>query len=335
MTYDKNKNYSPVSAWCKLPYGMTFKNDATSVSVDSKDNVYVFCRGPIPVIIFNSEGEFIKSWGEGEFFRPHGIAHDVKDNIYLIDDQGHMVEKRDSEGKLIFRLGEKGKSSQRQSGEIFNLPTDAVIDPDNGDIYISDGYGNSRVHKFDENGNHILSWGEPGSDPGKFSLPHNIALTSDKRIIVADRENFRLQIFDCDGKFIDQWHVHHPMSVTTDNEDNIYVGEMGPPPVQEGVENLGNCVTIFSPNGEIIEKIGDKLPGSSPNQFVAPHGIAVDSKGSIYVAEVAWTYWFSRQENPPVGEIPSLRKWKKNDWNNINNFTNIINFYNHIIILSK
>ena len=103
------------------------------------------------------------------------------------------------------------------------------------------------------------------------------------------------------------------MSVTTDNEDNIYVGEMGPPPVQEGVENLGNCVTIFSPKGDIIEKIGDKLPGAEANQFVAPHGIAVDSMGSIYVAEVAWTYWFSRQENPPIGEIPSLRKWKKND----------------------
>ncbi|MFL2642310.1 MAG: peptidyl-alpha-hydroxyglycine alpha-amidating lyase family protein [Dehalococcoidia bacterium] len=264
-------------------------------------------------MIFNSEGEFIKSWGEGEFFRPHGIAHDNKDNVYLIDDQGHMVEKRDKDGKLVFRLGDKGKSSPHQSGKIFNLPTDAVIDPDNGDIYISDGYGNSRVHKFSEEGEHILSWGEPGSDPGKFSLPHNIALTKDKKIIVADRENFRLQIFDCDGNFIDQWHVHHPMSVTTDSEDNIYVGEMGPPPVQEGVENLGNCVTIFSPTGDIIEKIGDKLPGAEANQFVAPHGIAVDSMGSIYVAEVAWTYWFSRQENPPIGEIPSLRKWKKND----------------------
>ena len=113
---------------------MTFKNDATSVSVDSNDNVYVFSRGPIPVMIFNSEGEFIKSWGKGEFFRPHGIAHDNKDNVYLIDDQGHMVEKRNKDGKLLFRLGNKGKSSPHQSGKIFNLPTDAVIDPDNGDI---------------------------------------------------------------------------------------------------------------------------------------------------------------------------------------------------------
>ena len=312
MSYQINSNYSPVPSWCKLPYGMTFKNDATSVAVDSKDNVYVFCRGPVPLFIFDSEGNYINSWGEGEFLRPHGICLDKNDDLYLIDDQGHMIEKRTKEGKLIFRLGEKGKSSVRQSGDIFNLPTDAIIDPDTGDIFISDGYGNSRVHKFDTDGKYIKSWGEPGSDPGKFSLPHNIAITSDKRLLVADRENFRLQIFDTEGNFIDQWHIHHPMSVTTDKEDNIYVGEMGPPPVQEGVKNLGNCVSILNPEGKLIERLGDELPGSNDNQFVAPHGIAVDSKGSIYVAEVAWTFWFSRQENPPIGEIPSLRKWQRN-----------------------
>lgn len=312
MTHKINSNYSPVPNWCKLPYGMTFKNDATSVAVDSKDNVYVFCRGPVPLFIFDSEGNYINSWGEGEFLRPHGICVDKNDDLYLIDDQGHMIEKRTKEGKLIFRLGEKGKSSARQSGDIFNLPTDAIVDPDTGDIFISDGYGNSRVHKFDTEGKYIKSWGEPGSDPGKFSLPHNIAITSDKRLIVADRENFRLQIFDTEGNFIDQWHIHHPMSVTTDKEDNIYVGEMGPPPVQEGVKNLGNCVSILNPEGKLIERLGDELPGSNDNQFVAPHGIAVDSKGSIYVAEVAWTFWFSRQENPPIGEIPSLRKWQRN-----------------------
>ena len=313
MSHQINSNYSPVPSWCKLPYGMTFKNDATSVAVDSKDNVYVFCRGPVPLFIFDSEGNYINSWGEGEFLRPHGICLDKNDDLYLIDDQGHMIEKRTKEGKLIFRLGEKGKSSVRQSGDIFNLPTDAIVDPDNGDIFISDGYGNSRVHKFDTEGNYIKSWGEPGSDEGKFSLPHNIAITSDKRLIVADRENFRLQIFDTEGNFLDQWHIHHPMSVTTDRKDNIYVGEMGPPPVQEGVKNLGNCVSILNSEGKLIERLGDELPGSNDNQFVAPHGIAVDSNGSIYVAEVAWTFWFSRQENPPIGEIPSLRKWQRND----------------------
>lgn len=312
MTYISNQNYTPEAHWCKLPYGMTFRNDATSVAVDSKDNVYFFSRGPVPVMIFDSEGNFIDAWGENEFIRPHGITLDKEDNVYLIDDQGHMVEKRTKEGKLIFRIGEKGKAAERQSGDMFNLPTDAAIDPDTGEIFVSDGYGNSRVHKFDPTGKLIKSWGTPGSGPGEFSLPHNIVLTSDKKIIVADRENFRLQLFTTDGEFIDQWHIHHPMSVTEGPDGNIFVGEMGPPPVQEGVRNLGNCVSILSPDGKVIEKLGDELPGPNPNQFVAPHGIAVDSKGSVYVAEVAWTYWYSRQEPTPIGEVRSVRKWNSN-----------------------
>ena len=100
------------------------------------------------------------------------------------------------------------------------------------------------------------------------------------------------------------------MSVTVGPNENIFVGEMGPPPVQEGVKNLGNSVSILSPDGNLLERIGGELPGSEPDQFVAPHGIAVDSKGSIYVAEVAWTFWYSRQPDPPVGEVPSIRKWK-------------------------
>ena len=312
MTYLSNQNYTPEAHWCKLPYGMTFRNDATSVAIDSKDNVYFFSRGPVPVMIFDSEGNFIDAWGENEFIRPHGITLDKEDNVYLIDDQGHMVEKRTKEGKLIFRIGEKGKAAEKQSGDIFNLPTDAAIDPDTGEIFVSDGYGNSRIHKFDPNGKLIKSWGTPGSGPGEFSLPHNIVLTSDKKIIVADRENFRLQLFTTDGEFIDQWHIHHPMSVTEGPDGNIFVGEMGPPPVQEGVRNLGNCVSILSPDGKIIEKLGDELPGSNPNQFVAPHGIAVDSKGSVYVAEVAWTYWYSRQDPTPIGEVRSVRKWNRN-----------------------
>ena len=310
MTHLVNKNYEPQPYWCKLPYGMTFKNDATSVAVDSKDNVYIFSRGPVPVMIFDSEGNYLDSWGADEFLRPHGISVDHEDNLFLVDDQGHMVEKRTKEGKLIFRIGDKGKPAERQSGDIFNLPTDAIVDPDTGDIFVSDGYGNSRVHKFNSDGGHIKSWGEPGTDPGKFSLPHNITLTKDKKIIVADRENFRLQIFNTDGEFIDQWHIHHPMSVTVGPNENIFVGEMGPPPVQEGVKNLGNSVAILSPAGKLLERIGGELPGSEPGQFVAPHGIAVDSKGSIYVAEVAWTFWYSRQPDPPVGEVPSIRKWK-------------------------
>jgi len=304
-------NFEPVPHWCQIPHGISFANDATSVAVDSQDNVYVFNRGPDPIIIFDKKGNFQDKWGKGEFVRPHGIYIDFEDNLYLVDDDGHFIDKRTKEGKLIFRLGEINKPAPWQSGGMFNRPTDAVVNSKTGDIFISDGYGNSRVHKFDNNGKHILSWGESGSDDGKFSLPHNITLINNEKIVVADRENFRLQVFSLEGEYLEQWHVHHPMSVRIGPDNNIYVGEMGPPPVQEGVKNLGNCILVLSNEGEKITRFGDELPGSEPQQFVAPHGIAIDSDNSVYVAEVAWTYWYSRQEKPPLGEIPSIRKWIK------------------------
>jgi len=130
---------------------------------------------------------------------------------------------------------------------------------------------------------------------------------------VSDRENFRLQAFSTDGEFIEQWHVHHPMTALQGRGGDtcLYVGEMGPPPVQQGVPNLGNNVAVLTDTGEFVTRFGASLPGPGPDQFVAPHGMAIDSHGSVYVAEVAWTFWYSRQPDPPVGEVPSLRKWRR------------------------
>ena len=158
--------YEPVPYWAKLPHPMLFK-EATSVAVDSNDNVYVFNRGNHPVIIFDKDGNFLETWGAGEFVRPHGITIDADDNLYLADDDAHVVEKRTKEGKLIFRIGEKGKAAAWQEGDPFNRPTHVAVHPDSGDLFISDGYGNSRVHKFDSDGKHITSWGEPGSREGR------------------------------------------------------------------------------------------------------------------------------------------------------------------------
>jgi hypothetical protein len=136
--------------------------------------------------------------------------------------------------------------------------------------------------------------------------------------VVADRENFRLQVFTTDGEFVEQVHIHHPMSVTQGKGDDaaLYVGEMIPPSVQQGVENLGAMIAILSPDGKFQQHLGGPLPGEGVDQFTAPHGVSTDSQGSIYVAEVAWTNYFSSPENSgsdvlPLGEVVSLRKWRR------------------------
>ena len=224
-----------------------------------------------------------------------------------------VVKKRDNDGKVLFTIGERGKPSAWQEGDMFNRPTDIIVHPKTGELFISDGYGNSRVHKLSPEGKHIKSWGVPGSGDGEFSLPHNISMIGDDKVIVADRENFRLQIFSIDGEYLDQWHIHHPMSVTEGKNDdkNLYVGEMGPPEVQHGVPGLGNRIVVLNPDGERITHFGNDLPGQNPDQFVAPHGVTTDSKGNVYVGEVAWTFWYSKKDPQPLGELVSLRKWIK------------------------
>ncbi len=300
--------YEPMPYWAKLPHPMNFK-EATSVAVDSQDRVYVFNRGPWPMMIFDSDGNFLDTWGEGEFDRPHGIFIDGEDNLFMADDEAHTVEKRTASGELIFRLGERGKPAAWQQGDPFNRPTDIIVYPPSGDFFVSDGYGNSRVHKYDSSGNHIKSWGAPGALDGQFSLPHNICLLGDDQVLVADRENFRLQIFSLDGEYIGQKHMHRPIAVANDAEGRVYVAEAGPPPVQEGVKNLGRCVKILDQDLNEIDSFGDELGGEGHHQLLAPHGLAIDSTGAVYVAEVSYTA-FGSQQNPPR-EVVSLRKWRK------------------------
>lgn len=299
--------YQPVPYWAKLPHPMTFK-EATSVAVDSHDRVYVFNRGDWPVIVFDADGNFIETWGAGEFDRPHGIFVDDDDNLFMADDEGQFVDKRTLSGELIFRLGERGKPAAWQKGDPFNRPTDIVVHPDSGDIFISDGYGNSRVHKYDADGNYIKSWGEPGALDGQFSLPHNICMLGRDKIVVADRENFRLQIFSLDGDYLGQKHSHRPIAVANGRDDDyrIYVAEAGPPPVQEGVRNLGRRVVVFDSDLNEVDALGGPLGGENHDQLLAPHGLAIDSTGAVYIAEVSYTAFGSNQ-NPPR-EVVSLRK---------------------------
>lgn len=311
-------SFEPVAGWGRLPHGMTFGGDATSVAVDSDDNVYVFNRGPVPVVVFDSDGGFVASWGAGEFAAPHGIAFDADDNIYLVDsggsylgEGGHVVEKRTRDGELIFTLGSRAAAPEPYSNKPFNGPTDLVVDPRNGDLFITDGYGNSAVHHFNAAGEHIDSWGATGTRPGEFNLPHGIDFVDDETLIVCDRENFRLQLFTTDGEFVDQWHAHHPGAVRR-HGGLLYVSELGPVPYQWGLKGLGCCVRVLEPSGREVTRIGDGTPGTAPAQFVSPHSLALDSRGDLYVAEVTKTWLlFVGEEVAPGGEVPSLRKWRR------------------------
>ncbi len=299
-----------LEGWGKLPEGWRYV-EAAGVGVDSKDNVYVFNRGEHPLIVFDRDGNFLRSWGEGLVGRAHGITIGPDDEVWLTDDGNHTIRKFTPEGKLLLTIGDPDKPATLQSGKPFNRPTHVALSPLTGDLFISDGYGNSRVHKYDPKGRHLFSWGEPGTDPGCFNLPHNIATDAEGLVYVADRENHRVQVFDAEGRYLAQINnVHRPCGLLIDRREGgaIYVGELGTDlAVNQSVPNLGGRVSILSLKGDLLGRIGDRFRGEKPGQFVAPHGVVTDSRGDLYVAEVSWTAK-GRHENPPR-EIRSLQKF--------------------------
>jgi DNA-binding beta-propeller fold protein YncE len=299
-----------VEGWGKLPPGFRYI-DCAGVAVDSKDNVHVFCRGEHPVIVFDPDGNFLRSWGEGQVKQAHAITIGPDDEVWLTDSGNHTICKYAQDGKLLLTIGDKDNPATLQSGKPFNRPTHVALCPRAGDIYISDGYGNSRVHKYDPKGRHLFSWGDGGIGPGNFNIPHNLVTDRHGLLYVADRENHRVQIFDSKGRYLDQYNnVHRPCGLFVDlrAEPVFYVGEF--PTAYHGSKatpNLGSCVSIWSMRGEMLGRIGDRFSGEGPEQFLAPHALTVDSKGALYVAEVAYTV-VGALETPPR-EVRCLQKY--------------------------
>ena len=300
--------YNFVENWAKLPSGMTFK-ECPGVAIDSHDNVFILTRGEEPIIVLDRDGNFVRSFGKGHFSenRTHGlyIAHD--DSLLCSDDGIHTIQKFSPEGEKLMEIGEKNNPAPRWSGEPFNRPTSAAIHPGNGDIYVSDGYGNSRIHVYTGEGEYKFSWGSPGIDAGQFIRPHNIAIDSNANVYVVDREAHRIQIFDTQGTFVTMWNnIHRPDSMVLWGE-HIYVGELNGMGGVDDAPGLGHRVSIFDLKGNLVSQFGDKNEGEGPGQFIAPHGIAVDSEGSIYVAEVSYT--IRGQHMSPAKELRSLSKY--------------------------
>ena len=268
--------------WAKPPEGMEVL--AASVTVDAQDRVYCFNRNQEhPVLVFDRDGKFLTSWGAGLFAFPHVIraARDGK-NLWLVDRDHAQMMLFDTSGKLLRTIGTKGfrshtgvapdyfKSDAYKSvthgGGPFNLPTDIDTAP-SGEMFITDGYGNARVHKFAADGTHLFSWGEPGTGPGEFNLPHGIWIDRKGRLLVADRENDRVQVFDQSGKLLHVWPTKliGPAIIYVDANDIVYIVE----------HNIGN-VSVLTLEGERLAQWGDP-------SFKSCHGIWGDSRGDIYV----------------------------------------------------
>ena len=301
--------------WGRLPDGWSFK-EIGGVGVDKNDNVYVFNRSEHPVIVFDREGNFLRSWGEGLFPRAHGLHMGPADTVYLTDDGDHSVRKCTLDGKVLLTLGVPGKPAPLFSGQPFHRCTHTALSP-RGDIYVSDGYGNARVHKYSPDGKLLMSWGEPGTDPGQFNLVHNICCDADGWVYVADRENHRVQVFNGEGEYETQWNnLHRPcgLFMPPGRQQLCYIGELGPESrLNRNLPNMGPRVSIATPDGKIVARLGDQPAGLKLGQFFAPHGLAVDSRGDIYVGEVTWTAWplYNKEEPRPDGPLRCLQKLVK------------------------
>jgi len=312
---DGEYRYEVADQWAKLPDGWSLP-DVAAVGVDRKDRVYVFNRGEHPMIVFDRDGNFIKSWGEGLFARPHGVHMGPDDSIYCTDDLGHTVRKCTLDGKVLLEIGVPGKPAPYMSNRPFCQCTHTALSPRN-EIYVSDGYGNACVHKYSPDGKLLMTWGESGTDEGQFNIPHNICCDAEGWVYVADRENHRVQVFDGNGRYETQWaNLHRPsgLHMGAGKDPLFYVGESGTyMDVNRRAPNIGPRVSITNGNGKVLARLGNvKGGGGGLDQFVAPHGLAVDSHGDIYVGEVSHTSWsFLLPGVPKPNPLRSLRKLVK------------------------
>ncbi len=299
--------------WGELPDGWIYQ-EATAVAVDSSDNVYVFNRGGHPVIVFDSDGKFLRSWGEGIFDTPHGITIGPDDSVYCVDNGDSTIRKLTTDGKLIFTLGDPGNPAPAMSGKPFNRPTHVGVAPRTGILYVADGYSNAHVHTYDPDGNYLGTWGESGTDVGQLNIVHNIDIDSDGYVYIGDRENHRVQIFDENGKYETQWvNMSRAAAVYIDKRgesDIVYVGEYFAGIASNVIgTDLGPRVSIYQTDGTLLARVGRESYGDEPGRFYSPHGIAVDSKGDIYVAEVSYSDYGSKME--PPRELRSMQKLVK------------------------
>jgi DNA-binding beta-propeller fold protein YncE len=267
---------------------------APGVAVDSRAHVLVLHRGAHPILEFDSAGKFLRSWGDGMFsegkvmavapgdrapgasgysavYGPAGCtscgAHSIRvddgGNIWVVDAPGHVIYKMNPQAKILLQLGHKGVPGM--SRENFNLPTDVAFAP-NGDIYVSDGYGNPRVVKYSSSGRYLLEWGRRGSGPGEFQLPHNVAVDAKGKVYVTDRDNRRVEVFDANGEFLTQWpDIGGVSALRITKDQRIWTGGI-----------------LRDLEGKVVATLPEEAGGAG-----GAHGIAVTDSGDVYVGRLS------------------------------------------------
>src|SRR2546425_5714520 len=261
-------NYEMTAVFFKLRGGDHLVGPA-GIAVNSKGHIYVFHRGKHPLMEFDSSGKFLRSIADELFVTAHMVRVDLEDNIWTADIGSHVVLKLSPEGRVLLALGR-----MRIPGDDvlhFNQPTDVAWDRD-GNIYVTDGYGNSRVLKFDKYGNVLTGWGMKGTGPGQFDTPHTIAIDGGF-VYVGDRENARIQIFDRNGRFLRQWKLGSPFGLELAPDHSLYMADA-----------IAGRILKIDSEGKVV----GSFTGPSPGQGLDfdPHEIALGPDGSIFTAEV-------------------------------------------------
>ncbi|MCX6619675.1 MAG: peptidyl-alpha-hydroxyglycine alpha-amidating lyase family protein [Acidobacteria bacterium] len=282
--------YRVAPEWPQLPPGWNFQETAATAVDTRNSHVYVIHRGQHPVMEFDQDGRFLRSFGDGLFERPHAIRIDAEGFIWTVDDGAHTVLKLDASGRVRMVLGRwKAPSSAVAPVETppswairtitdqdllkFNRPTDVAFDPA-GNIYVADGYGNSRVVKFSREGKFLREWGRRGREPGEFNTPHAIAVDQRGRVYVADRENYRVQVFDGDGKFLHQWrNLGSPWGLQITPQQELYMAD-----------GYNGRVLKLTLDGAIVGTFGSM--GKLPGQLLFVHHLSVAPDHSVYTAEI-------------------------------------------------
>lgn len=295
MLYGEGKfRYRPLEGWgAEIKARWPEIREIAGVTVDHDDCVYLLTRADPPVIQTDRDGHVLRTFGSGIFGRPHGIYETRDGAIFGVDDKDHAVYRFDKDMRLVQTLGTKGQPSDTGSsgkytevthgGPPFNRPTRICEDGD-GNLYVTDGYGNARVHKFSREGALIKSWGEPGTAPGQFNLPHGIGIDRNGILYVADRQNHRIQRFTTEGAFIDEWTgLHRPSDIWIDRDGIIFVPECKR---TSEFDDSPSRVSIFDDQGRLLARLERETTYDPELGSRCAHGVATDSRGDLYVTEV-------------------------------------------------